>query len=91
MNEMFMPFNVTDYLQTDEDMLNYLNAIKEEGGTKELIAAALDDIARARFYNFQRQKMSKEKSGTIDSPALEKIISIAQELGYRLTFTPIAT
>jgi len=36
------------YLETEEDMLHYLNAALEEAPTPGLVAAALGDIARAK-------------------------------------------
>ncbi|MFN0193436.1 MAG: addiction module antidote protein [Aestuariivirga sp.] len=45
----FKAYDVTDYLETEEDMANYLEACFEEAGNDAaFIAAALGDIARAR-------------------------------------------
>lgn len=45
--EAFNRYDTADYLKTEEDMAAYLDACVEEGDPA-LIAAALDDIARAR-------------------------------------------
>lgn len=43
----FSRYDTVDYLQTEEDIVEYLEAAAEDGDLA-LIAAALDDIARAR-------------------------------------------
>ena len=49
--EETFPWDVVDYLQTDEDQVAYLEAVlegfRDEGGP-EFVALALVDIARAR-------------------------------------------
>ena len=44
------PWDIGDYLQTEEDRLAYLEAALEDGDPT-LIAAALDDIARSSSPN----------------------------------------
>ena len=41
------PWDVVDYLETEDDMVAYLNAALEDGDLP-LIVAALGDIARAK-------------------------------------------
>lgn len=41
------PFDAADYLETEEDMVEYLNAILEENDP-DLLLLALKDIARAK-------------------------------------------
>jgi probable addiction module antidote protein len=41
------PWDPAAHLKTDEDIANYLEAVLEDGDPK-LIAAALNDIARAK-------------------------------------------
>ena len=40
------PWNAADFLKTEEDVVAYLEAVFDDGDP-ELIAAALDDIAKA--------------------------------------------
>jgi len=44
------PYDGARYLKTEEDMVAYLEAAKEEGDPR-LVAIALDNIARARARN----------------------------------------
>ncbi len=46
------PWDVTDFLQTEEDRLAYLEAALE-AGDPTFIAAVLDDIARSSSSNSQ--------------------------------------
>ena len=43
-----VPFDAVDYLESEEDIALYLNAILEDGSPME-IAAALGDVARAQM------------------------------------------
>ena len=43
-----LPWDPAEHLETEEDMAAYLEAALEEGDPS-LVAAALDDIARASF------------------------------------------
>jgi len=86
-NENFAPFDIADYLHTEEDMLGYLNAIMEEGGTQELVAKALQDVARARLRNSAKQQTSENKTHTYDLTCKD-IVDAARKLGYKLSFAP---
>lgn len=46
------PWDVIDHLQNEEDLIAYLNAVLEDGDPA-LLAAALDDIARAASLHSQ--------------------------------------
>ena len=49
MTEQFTRWDSAEYLKTEEDMANYLDACMEEAGDDpEFIAKALGTIARAR-------------------------------------------
>ena len=45
--EQFSRYDTTDYLQSEEEIAAYLEAVTEDGDPA-LIAAALGDIAKAR-------------------------------------------
>ena len=44
------PWNAADFLETEEDVVAYLEAVFDDGDP-ELIAAALDDIAKAAVHS----------------------------------------
>lgn len=46
----FSRYDTADYLKTEEDIAAYLDAVMEDGDPA-LIAAALDDVARARNFS----------------------------------------
>ena len=49
------PWDVSDHLKTEEDMVNYLEAAFEDGDPS-LVQAALGDIARAKGMTAVAQK-----------------------------------
>ena len=52
MAETFTRWDVTEHLQTKEDVCLYLeSAVDEDPGDGSLVRAALNDIARARKYD----------------------------------------
>ena len=55
MAEKFSRWDAADYLSTEEDIAEYLNAcVEEDLGDGSLIRAALGDIAKARgMVNFR--------------------------------------
>jgi probable addiction module antidote protein len=55
-------WDVVEHLQTDEDILLYLEACLEDGDPA-LITAALGDIARARGMSYQIRSV-RSHSGT---------------------------
>ena len=86
------PWDVVDYLQTEEEQLLYLEAAFEEGDAT-LIAAALGDIARARGMTdvarkagLGRESLYKALS-TNGNPHLDTILRVMQALGFRLQAT----
>ncbi|MBK7665499.1 MAG: putative addiction module antidote protein [Sterolibacteriaceae bacterium] len=94
-----MPKTVTtvwdpaEHLDTEEDMVAYLEAALEEGDSA-LVAAALGDIARAkgmtqvaREAGLGRESLYKALSST-GNPELSTILKVVHALGLRLHASP---
>jgi len=82
-------WDAVDYLKTDEDMANYLEAAIEDGDPA-LISAALGDIARAkgmsqvaRKAGLGRESLYKALSPN-GNPELATILKVVKALGLRL-------
>ncbi|MFM8865932.1 MAG: addiction module antidote protein [Limnohabitans sp.] len=83
------PWDAAEHLQTEEDMVAYLEAAFEEGDPA-LIAAALGDIARAkgmtqvaRETGLGRESLYKALSAQ-GNPEFATILKVVQALGLRL-------
>jgi len=83
------PWDAAEHLQTEEDMVAYLEAAFEEG-EPALIAAALGDIARAkgmskiaRDTGLGRESLYKALSAE-GNPEFATILKVVQALGLRL-------
>ena len=90
----FSRYETADYLQTEEDIAEYLQAVMEESDPS-LLAAALGDIARARNMSqlakevgMSREGLYKALSGQ-GNPAYATISKVANALGLRLTVEPL--
>ena len=90
------PWDVGEYLDTDEDMAAYLEAALEEGDST-LVAAALGDIARAkgmtqiaRDAGLGRESLYKALSPE-GNPELATILRVIKALGLRLHATTLRT
>jgi probable addiction module antidote protein len=82
-------WDVVDYLKTDKDMANYLEAAIEDGDPA-LISAALGDIARAkgmsqvaRKAGLGRESLYKALSPN-GNPEFATILKVVKALGLRL-------
>lgn len=87
------PFDAANYLNTEEEMAEYLRAVIEDGDTS-LLAAALGDIARARGMTqlardtgLSRESLYKSLSGE-RSPSSETLFKVVRALGFQLTVKP---
>ncbi len=94
-NVTFSHYDTADYLQTEEDIAAYLDAVMEENDTA-LLAAALGDIARARNMSqlakdvgMSREGLYKALSGE-GNPAFSTISKVANSLGLRLSIKPLS-
>ena len=62
------PFGAAEYLENDEDMAAYLQAVMlEAGDDSALIASALGDIARARGMSELARKTGLNREGLYKS------------------------
>ncbi len=83
------PWDAADYLETDEDIVAYLEAAFDEGDPG-LIAAALGDIAKARGMTkvaaesgLGRESLYKALSPS-GNPELATVLKVMRALGLRL-------
>ena len=89
------PWDVADHLETEEDMVAYLDAALEESDLG-LTAAALGDIARAKgMTNVAADaglgRESLYKSLSVDgNPAFGTVLKITRALGIRLRATSLS-
>jgi probable addiction module antidote protein len=89
--ETYRHFDAAEYLQSEEDMTNYLEAmIEESGGDPRMIAVALGDIARAKGMTqiakdtgLARENLYKALSAD-GNPEFSTIMKVMKSLG--LTF-----
>ena len=88
--EKFELFDAADYLDTPEDVAFYLEAAFE-GNDPVRIAAALDDVARAKGMSAVAQEagvtheaLSRALSEQ-DNPGLTTLIGVFKALGLRLS------
>lgn len=86
-------WDVSEYLETEEDISAYLNAIAEEGDPA-LLQAALGDVARARGMTsiakeagVSRESLYKSLSAN-GNPSFQTISKVSRALGLHVTFTP---
>lgn len=87
------PFDVVEYLETEEDIAAYLKAAFEDGDPA-LIAAALGDAARARGIS----SMAKDTGLTRETlyralsregnPTLATLAAVVKALGFHLSIEP---
>ncbi|CAO1661776.1 putative addiction module antidote protein [Halomonas sp. NYA30] len=91
----FSHYDAADYLQTEDDIAAYLDAVMEENDPA-LLAAALGDIARARNMSqlakevgMSREGLYKALSGE-GNPAFSTISKVANALGLRLSVEPLS-
>lgn len=86
------PWDATDYLETKEDIVLYLEAAFEDGDPG-LIAAALGDVARAKGMTkvatdagLGRESLYKALSPD-GNPELATVLKVIRALGLRLHAT----
>ena len=91
--EQFSRYDTADYLQSEEEIAAYLEAVMEEGDPA-LIAAALGDIAKARNISqlardvgMSREGLYKALSGE-GNPSFSTITKVAKALGLKFSLQP---
>ncbi|MBW8619503.1 MAG: putative addiction module antidote protein [Hyphomicrobiales bacterium] len=87
-------FDVSDYLDDDQAIANYLTAVLEDGDAA-LLAAALGDIARARGMTdiaksagITREALYKALRAD-SAPRFDTIQKVCSALGIKLVAQPI--
>ena len=90
------PFDMANYLESDEDIAEYLRQVLEEGDAA-LLAAALGDVARARNMaqlardtGLTREGLYKALSGE-GNPSMATVMKVMKALGLKLSVEPAAT
>ena len=88
-NTKTTPWDPAEHLETEEDMVAYLNVALEEGDLK-LIMATLGDIARARRMatiaqeaGLGRESLYKSLSSN-GNPEFATVLKVVRALGLRL-------
>ena len=91
--EQFSRYDTADYLQSEEEIAAYLEAVMEEGDPA-LIAAALGDIGKARNISQlardgakRRNDIYKALSGE-GNPSFSTITKVAKALGLKFSLQP---
>lgn len=92
-SEAFSRFDAADYIETDEDVAEFLQAAMEEAGDDPAyIARALGVVACARNMSqlsrdtgISRVGLNKALSGE-GNPTLETIMKVSKALGVRINF-----
>ena len=84
------PWDASDYLKTDQDIIDYLDAAAETGDPT-LMQAAIGDVAKARGMGqiaeaagVGRESLYKSLSKD-GNPSFQTIAKVIQALGGRLT------
>lgn len=84
------PFDPASYLETEEDILYYLEAAME-GNDPKHIASALGDVARSKGMSEIARKAGVGRQALYNSlsengnPTLETLTSVLSALGLQLT------
>ena len=88
------PFDMANYLTSEEDVAEYLRQVLEDGDPAEL-GAALGDIARARGMTqlardtgLSRESLYKSLSGE-RAPNSDTLFKVIKALGFQLTLVPV--
>lgn len=90
--ETFSRYDTADYLNSEEDMVAYLQACMEEAGDDPaFIAVALGNIARAHGMVRLAQETGLTREGLYKAlsadgnPSLGTILKVVKALGLKLT------
>jgi probable addiction module antidote protein len=84
------PFDPADHLETEEDILHYLEAAME-GNDPKHIASALGDVARSKGMSEISRKAGVGRQALYNAlsengnPTLETLIAVLGALGLELT------
>ena len=94
MAETFTRWDVTEHLQTKEDVCLYLEAaVDEDPGDGSLVRAALNDIARAQNMTHLALQAGMTREGLYKAlsengnPSFTTVLRITRALGMKLRVT----
>ena len=89
----FSRYDTADYLETQEDIAAYLDAVMEEGGADPAyVTRALGVVARARNISKLARDTGMSREGIYKAlsdegnPSFATVAKIAGALGLRITF-----
>ena len=89
------PFDMANHLTDEEDVVEYMRQVLEDGDPA-LLGAALGDIARARGMTqlardtgLSRESLYKSLSGE-RAPNSDTLFKVMKALGFKLTVLPVA-
>lgn len=89
----FSHYDSADYLETEEDIAAYLDAVMEEGGSDPAyVTRALGVVARARNISKLARDTGMSREGIYKAlsdegnPSFATVAKIAAALGLRITF-----
>lgn len=89
------PFDMANYLGSEEEIAEYLRQVLEDGDPTEL-AVALGNIARARGMSqlardtgLSRESLYKSLSGE-RVPSSDTLFKVIHAMGFKLTVQPIS-
>lgn len=93
--EKFKRFDAADFLETEEDIAQFLEAVMtDSGGDPATVASALGAVARARNMSqlardsgLTREGLYKALSGD-GNPSFATIMKVANALGLKMKFEP---
>jgi probable addiction module antidote protein len=93
MKEKVSVFDPSEYLETEEDIAEYLTAVMEEGDV-ETFVAALGDVAKARGMSIIAQETGLGRESLYKSfkagskPRFDTIFKVLNSMGVHLEFKP---
>ena len=95
--DTFKRFDAADFLETEEDVAQFLQAIMEDSGDDPAaIASALGAVARARNMSKLARDSGLTREGLYKAlsaggnPSFATIVKVANALGLKMKFEPAA-
>ncbi len=88
-----VPWDAAEFLETEEDIIGYLNAVLEEND-EALLRAALDDIARAKGMTKMARATGVTRDGLYKAlspegnPSFVTVWKLLAALGMQLRVVP---
>jgi probable addiction module antidote protein len=96
--DTFKRFDAADFLETEEDVAQFLQAIMEDSGDDPAtIASALGAVARARNMSKLARDSGLTREGLYKAlsaggnPSFATIVKVANALGLKVKFEPAGT